>query len=87
MHYVHIILLMVDTLCIIYNIRGRSVRDLLRPTEMAMFTGYFEASENFNVENRREKFIILIGILYPICSILIRSQFLLCFLRELLMSF
>ena len=53
---------------------------------MAMFTGYFEVSVNFNVENRREKFIILISILYVIYSILIRSQFLLCFLRELIMS-
>ena len=51
-----------------------------------MFTGYFEVSVNFNVENRREKFIILISILYVIYSILIRSQFLLCFLRELIMS-
>ena len=43
--------------------------------------GYFEVSVNFNVENRREKFIILIDILYPIYSILIRSQNILCFLR------
>ena len=54
---------------------------------MAMFTGYFEVLVNFNVENLREKFIFLISILYPIYSILIRSQNLLCFLRELLMSF
>ena len=54
---------------------------------MAMFTGYFEASINFNQENRREKFIILVNILHPIYSILIRSQNLLCFLRELLVSF
>ena len=27
---------------------------------MAMFIGYFEVSVNFNLENRREKFIILI---------------------------
>ena len=54
---------------------------------MAMFTCYFEVSVNFNVENRREKFIILISILYPIYRILIRSQNFLCFLRELLMSF
>ena len=52
---------------------------------MAMFIGYFEISVNFNVKNRREKFIILI--LYPIYRILIRSPNLLCFLRELLMSF
>ena len=54
---------------------------------MAMFTGYFEVSVNFNVESRREKFTILIIILYPIYSILIWSQFLLCFLYELLMIF
>ena len=54
---------------------------------MAMFTGYFEVSVNFNIENRREKFIILISILYPIYNILIRSQNLLCFLRELLVIF
>ena len=53
---------------------------------MATFTGYFEVSVNFNVENRREKFIILIGILYPIYRILIRSPNHLCFLRELLIS-
>ena len=52
-----------------------------------MFPGYFEVSVNFNVENRREKFIILVSILYPIYSIPIRSQNLLCFLCELLMSF
>ena len=39
-----------------------------------MFTGYFEVSVNLNVENRREKFIILISILYPIYRILIGSQ-------------
>ena len=54
---------------------------------MAMLTGYFEVSVNFNVENRREKFIIQISIVYPIYSILIRSQNFLCSLRELLMSF
>ena len=54
---------------------------------MVMFTGYFEVSVNFNVENRRKNFLILISILYPIYSILIRSQNVLCFLRELLMSF
>ena len=54
---------------------------------MAMFIGYFEVSVNFNVENRREKFIILIIILSPIYRILIRSQNLSCFLREFLMSF
>ena len=54
---------------------------------MAMFAIYFEVSVNFEVENRREKFIILISILYPIYRILIRSQNLLCFLRELWMSF
>ena len=54
---------------------------------MAMFNGYFEVSVNFNVENRREKFIILISIPNPIYRILIRSQNLLCLLRELLMSF
>ena len=54
---------------------------------MAMFIGYFEVSVNFNVENRREKFIILISIFYPIYIILIRSQNILCFLREFLMSF
>ena len=52
-----------------------------------MFIGYFEVSVNFNVQNRREKFIILISILYPIYRILIRSQNLLCFLSGLLMSF
>ena len=46
---------------------------------MAMFVGLFELSINFNVENRREKFIILISILYLIYRILIRSQNLLCF--------
>ena len=54
---------------------------------MAMFTGYFEVSVYFNVGNRREKFIILIGILYPIYIFLIKSQNILCFLREFLMSF
>ena len=54
---------------------------------MAMFIGYFEISVNFNVENRREKFIILISILYLIYRILIRGQNRLCFLRELLVSF
>ena len=54
---------------------------------MAMFIGYFEVSVNFHVENRREKFIILISILYPIYRILIKSPNLLCFPRELLMSF
>ena len=54
---------------------------------MAIFTGYFEVSVNFNVENRRESFIILISTLYPIYSLLIRSQNLLCFLRWLLMIF
>ena len=54
---------------------------------MAMFVGYFKVSVNFNVENRREKFIILIIILNPIYRILIRYQNLLCFPRELLMSF
>ena len=41
---------------------------------MVMFTGYSDVSANFNVENRRGKFIILISILYPVYSILIRSQ-------------
>ena len=41
---------------------------------MAMFTGYFEVSVNFKVENQREKFITLISILCPIYNILIRSQ-------------
>ena len=54
---------------------------------MAMFIGYFEVSVNFNVENRREKFITLISILYPIYRILIRSQNILCFLRELFVNF
>ena len=54
---------------------------------MAMFTGYFEVSVNFNQENRREKFIILISVQYPIYSILIRSQNLLCSIGELWMSF
>ena len=40
---------------------------------MAMFTGDFEVSVSVNVENWREKFIILISILYPIYSVLIRS--------------
>ena len=52
-----------------------------------MLTDHFEVSANFNQENRREKFIVLISILYPIYSILIKSQNLLCFLRELLKSF
>ena len=52
-----------------------------------MCTGYFEVSVNFNPENRREKLIILISILYLIHSILISSQNLLYFLHELLMSF
>ena len=38
-----------------------------------MFTGYFEASVNFNAENRRGKFVILISILNPIYSTLIRN--------------
>ena len=54
---------------------------------MAMFTGYLELSVNFNTKNRTEKFIILISILYSIYGVLISSQFLLCFLRELIMSF
>ena len=54
---------------------------------MAMFIGYFDVSVNFNVENRREKFIILISILHPIYRILIRNRNLLCILLELLMSF
>ena len=54
---------------------------------MAIFIGYFEVLVNFNVENWREKFIILISIFYPIYRILIWGQNLLCFLRELLMSF
>ena len=53
---------------------------------MAMFVGYFEVSVNFNVENRREKIVILIRILYPIYRILIRSQNLF-FFRELLTGF
>ena len=52
---------------------------------MVMFPSYFEVSVNFNVENRKEKLIILISILYPIYSILIRSPSLLCFPPELLM--
>ena len=54
---------------------------------MATFTVYFEVSVNSNIENRREKFIILISILYPIDTTLITSRFLLCFLRELLVRF
>ena len=54
---------------------------------MAMSAGYFEVSINFIVENRREKIIILINVLYPIYRMLIRSQNLLCFLRQLLMCF
>ena len=55
---------------------------------MAMFIGYFEFSVNFNVaENRREKFIFLISILYAIYRILIRIQNRLCFLRKVLMNF
>ena len=54
---------------------------------MDMLSGYFEISVNFNVENRRKKFIVQISIVYPIYSILIRSQNLLCSLRELLMCF
>ena len=54
---------------------------------MAMFIGYFEFSVDFNEENRREKFIILISILYPIYRILIRSPYRLCFLHKLIMSF
>ena len=50
---------------------------------MALFIGYFDVLINSNIENRREKSIILISILYPIYSILLRSQFLLYFLREL----
>ena len=46
---------------------------------MAMLTGYFQVSVSVNMENRRVKFVILIGILHHIYSILIRSQFLLCF--------
>ena len=41
---------------------------------MAMFIGYLEVSVNFNVEIRREKFIILISILYPIYSTPVESQ-------------
>ena len=54
---------------------------------MGMFTAYFEVSVNFNVENRSEKFIIRISILYPIYRILIKNQNLLCFPPELLMRF
>ena len=54
---------------------------------MAMFIGYFEVSVNFNVENRKEKFITLVSILYLIYRILIRSPNLLSFLRELFRSF
>ena len=54
---------------------------------MAIFIGYFEVSVNFDVENRREKLVILISILDPIYRILIRSQNLLCFLNELLVKF
>ena len=54
---------------------------------MAMFIGYFEVLVNFNLENRRVKFIIQINILYAMYRILIRSQNLLCFLCELLMRF
>ena len=49
---------------------------------MAMFTGYFEVLVYFNAENRREKFIILISILYATYSILIRSQNLLWIINE-----
>ena len=38
---------------------------------MVMFYGYFEISVNFNEENRREKFVILISIQHPTYSILI----------------
>ena len=54
---------------------------------MAMFIGYFQVSVNFNAKNRREKFIILINILYPIYSKLTSSQNLLCFLLRELLSF
>ena len=54
---------------------------------MVMFIGYFEVSVNFNVENRREKFIILIFILYPIYRILISNLNLLSYRRELLTRF
>ena len=56
---------------------------------MAMFVGYLEISVNFNKDSRREKILKLISILRPIyCTyILIRSWNVLCFLRELLMSF
>ena len=53
----------------------------------AIFTGYFKVSVNFNIESWMEKFIIPINILYPIYSILIRSENILCILYELLMSF
>ena len=49
-------------------------------------TDLYAISVNFNVENRREELIIPISFLYPIYSVLIRSHFLLCFLRELLTS-
>ena len=42
---------------------------------MAMFTGYFEVSVNFNAENRKDKFIILVSILYPTYSILVAKIF------------
>ena len=54
---------------------------------MAVLTGYFEVLVNFNLENRSKKFVILISILYAAYRILIRSQNLLCFFRELLMHF
>ena len=53
---------------------------------MAMVTGYFEVSVNFDTENRTEKFMILIRNLYPIYRILIGNQFLLYFLRKFVMS-
>ena len=45
-----------------------------------------EVSVSSNIENRKEKFIILISVLYLIYHVLIWSPILLCFLLELLMS-
>ena len=39
-----------------------------------MLTSYFEVSVNFNVENRRKKFVIQISIVYSIYSILISMR-------------
>lgn len=38
---------------------GRTVYEYI---QIAMFTGYFEFSVNLNIENQKEKFIILISV-------------------------